>query len=157
MTVEERLSKLERINRRLLLAVSLAVSVCGVIVMTGAAGEPSKPVSKEEWLKEQVKTVMAKAVLVTEDGKSGILLTKDAIQIFDKNERRRFVLNEEGLGLYGEDEKLKANLLVQGDHVQLSLRNDGTKRQTLMFASGRTNGFAVYDKDGRSVRDLTND
>jgi len=148
MTIEERLTKLERMNRRLMLAIMSVVCICGMIVVAGASKDASGIIQE---------AVVAKSILVTEDGTSGILLSNNTIQICDEKDRRRFVVTKEGLGMYGEDEELKANLLVKGDDVHFTLRNDKTKRRTSMLAWGETNGFVVFDKDGRPVKDLTTD
>lgn len=115
MTVEERLTKLERTNRKLLWLLVLLISACGLLVVTGA--------SRDKRAVEE--TVMAKQVLVTENRESGIVITPDEIRILDENNKPRFRLGKDGFVLDGKDGETKAALVTNEKDIFLRLTEDG--------------------------------
>jgi hypothetical protein len=169
MTIEERLNRLERKNRRLTLAMLLTGVAAALVVTLGMA--------KTEVVPDEVKAHSFKllddngntraALDVTKDGVGLALLggkgnTQAALSVAneeamlvlsDTNDKPRIAMamSKDGpmLQLGDESGKTRALLAMQGDSPGLALLNKNGKTLASLGATEDATGFALRDKNGK--------
>ncbi len=152
MTVEERLTQLERKNRRLTLAMLLTGVAAALVVMIGMARSDAVPdlvrAHRFELLDENGK--MRAALGVDKDG-PGLVLR-------DQNEKARAALavykKGSGLDLTDEAGKVRAALVVDKKGPWLALLDENEKVRATLDATKDGSGLELRDENGRVLRHL---
>ncbi len=152
MTIEERLTKLERKNRMLTLAL-VSISLAATLVVTIGMG-PAEAVP------EEVKA--HRFILVDAYGKvrAGLVMAKDGprLDLLDENSLGRVGLAvfKDGprLGFYDENGRARAGLAVVKDGSILELMDKNGKRRVVTGLVKDVLRLELYDGNGRVLRTL---
>jgi hypothetical protein len=145
MTTEERLEKLERRNRLLLIGLVLAVAV---FVLGALADEKTFNIIRAN-----------RFILEGENGKLRAVLEVDksgstSLSMRDENEKIRTILSvskdELGLYLYNENEKPRTILSMSKNEPGLMLLDENGKERAMLSIKNNSPGLSMFDADGKN-------
>ena len=126
-TVEQRLAKLEKQNRRLKVAGAVALALVGALVFGGAAERA-----------------------VDDDGEVAEVIKAREFRVVDKEGKSRARLRTEGLFLLGEDGNPRAALLMHAvGATSLMLDDEAGKVHTGISASPMGSMLSLDNRDGK--------